>query len=113
MCIRDRLPRMALLSSAVMLLGLAAINPDAWIARHNLERYEQTSKIDWDYFRDLSADAVPTLAASPADVRACALAHVAITGDDDWLGWNYGRARAESVGHGLTAGSSAGCDSTN
>jgi len=107
------LPRMALLSSAVMLLGLAAINPDAWIARHNLERYEQTSKIDWDYFRDLSADAVPTLAASPADVRACALAHVEITGDDDWLGWNYGRARAESVSHGLTVGSHTGCDSTN
>ena len=107
------LPRMALLSSAVMLIGLAAINPDAWIARHNLERYEQTSKIDWDYLGGLSADAFPTLAASPADVRACALAHVEITGDDDWLGWNYGRARAENVSHGLTVGSSAGCDSAN
>jgi len=106
------LPRMALLSSAVMLLGLAAINPDAWIARHNLERYEQTSKIDWDYLGGLSADAFPTLAASPAEVRACTLEHVEITGDDDWLGWNYGRARAESASHGLTVGSPAGCDST-
>ena len=48
------IPRMALLSSAVMLLGLAAINPDAWIAQHNLDRYEQTGKIDWAYFGDLS-----------------------------------------------------------
>lgn len=106
------LPRMALLSSAVMLLGLAAINPDAWIAQHNLERYEQTSKVDWDYLGSLSADAFPTLANSPAHVRACALAHVKITSDDDWLGWNYGRARAERASHGLTVGPPAGCDAS-
>ena len=34
------LPRMALLSGAALLLGLAVANPDAWIARHNIERYE-------------------------------------------------------------------------
>ena len=64
---------MALLSAAVMLLGLAAINPDAWIARHNLDRYEETGKVDWAYFGDLSDDAVPTIVDAPADVRACAL----------------------------------------
>ncbi len=88
------LPRLALLSAAGMLLGLAAINPDAWIARHNLERYEQTGKVDWAYFVDLSDDAVPTVVDSSAHVRSCALVHVDTT-TDDWLAWNYGRARAD------------------
>ena len=43
------LPRMALLSGAALLLGLAVANPDAWIARHNIERYEATGKVDWNY----------------------------------------------------------------
>ena len=105
-------PRMALLSSAVMLLGLAAINPDAWIAQHNLDRYEQTGKIDWAYFGDLSEDAVPTVAASSADVRDCAFAFLDRTSDDDWLEWNLGRSRAEDAARGLTVDSSAECVST-
>ena len=40
------LPRMALLSGAALLLGLAIANPDAWIAQHNIERYEATGKVD-------------------------------------------------------------------
>ena len=54
---------MALLSGAALLLGLALANPDAWIARHNIDRYEATGKVDWSYLRGLSADAAPTLAA--------------------------------------------------
>jgi hypothetical protein len=108
----DWLPRAALLSSAGMLLGLAAINPDAWIAQHNLDRYEQTGKIDWAYFGDLSSDAVPTLVASPADVRACAFAFLELPRDDDWLEWNLGRSRAESASRGLTVDSTVDCAST-
>jgi two-component system sensor histidine kinase BaeS len=87
------LPRFALLSGAVALLGLAAINPDAWIARHNVDRYADTGRIDWTYLRSLSDDAVPVLGGLPADQRRCALAdRTAAT--DDWLEWNLGRARA-------------------
>ena len=39
-------PRFALVTGVVGLLGIAAINPDAWIARHNIERYEETGKLD-------------------------------------------------------------------
>ena len=53
------LPRFALLSGVVALLALAAINPDAWIAQHNLDRYAETGRIDWTYLRSLSDDAVP------------------------------------------------------
>jgi hypothetical protein len=87
------LPRFALISGVVALLGLAAINPDAWIARHNLDRYADTGQVDWTYLRSLSDDAVPVLAALPADQRRCALADQTST-SDDWLEWNLGRSRA-------------------
>ena len=87
------LPRMALLTGAGALLALAIANPDAWIAQHNVERYESTGKIDYAYLRSLSLDAAPTLSALPPAEAACAL------GDssperDDWAGWNLSRARA-------------------
>ncbi|HSE69475.1 MAG TPA: DUF4153 domain-containing protein [Nocardioidaceae bacterium] len=90
------LPRAALLSGAGLLLLLAAVNPDAWIARHNLDRYEETGKVDWYYLQVLSADAVPVLATLPDDVVECALMGHGPR-DDDWLEWNLGRQRAEPL----------------
>ncbi len=90
------LPRFALISGVVAVLGLAAINPDAWIARHNLDRYAETGKVDWTFLRSLSDDAVPVLADLPSPDRACALGDR--TGaDDDWLAWNLGRHRAADL----------------
>jgi hypothetical protein len=87
------LPRAALLGGAGLLLALAAANPDAWIAQHNVDRYAETGKVDWAYLRGLSEDAVPVLGTLPDDVVGCALAG-ATRGDDDWLEWNLGRHRA-------------------
>lgn len=87
------LPRFALLSGAVALLGLAVVNPDAWIARHNLDRYDETGRVDWDYLAGLSDDAVPVLTELTGDARACALGGRE-SGGDDWLEWNLGRSRA-------------------
>jgi two-component system, OmpR family, sensor histidine kinase BaeS len=90
------LPRFALISGVVALLGLAAVNPDAWIARQNLDRYADTGRIDWTYLRSLSDDAVPVLTSlSPAE-RFCAL-QGRRTPDDDWLEWNLGRVRARDA----------------
>ncbi len=90
------LPRFALLSGVVALLGLATINPDAWIADHNLDRYAETGRVDWDYLRGLSDDAVPALADRPEEQARCALlGREEATGD--WLEWNLGRARASDV----------------
>jgi two-component system, OmpR family, sensor histidine kinase BaeS len=87
------LPRFALLSGTVALLGLAVLNPDAWIAEHNLDRYAETGRVDWTYLRGLSDDAVPVLGDLPEEERRCALeGRQAATGD--WLEWNLGRARA-------------------
>jgi two-component system sensor histidine kinase BaeS len=90
------LPRAALLSGAILLLALAAINPDAWIARHNIVRYESTGKVDMAYLRSLSADAVPVLESLPDDLAECVLSGRE-PNDDDWLEWNFGRHRAEPV----------------
>jgi len=90
------LPRAALLSGAGLLLGLAAINPDAWIAQHNVDRYAETGKVDWQFLQELSDDAVPVLATLPSDVAGCALTSYKPS-DDDWLEWNLGRHRAQSV----------------
>jgi two-component system sensor histidine kinase BaeS len=89
----DWLPRFALISGVVALLGLAAINPDAWIARHNIERYDATGHVDWTYLRSLSDDAVPVLAGLEGADRGCAMGH-RTAADDDWLGFNLGRHRA-------------------
>ncbi len=87
------LPRFALLSGAAALLGLAAVNPDAWIAERNLDRYAETGRVDWAYLQGLSDDAVPVLADLPSDLESCALAgHT--RSDDDLLEWNLGRSRA-------------------
>ena len=85
------LPRFGLFSGVALLLGLAAINPDAWIARQNLDRYEATGKVDWTYLAGLSADAVPVLV-ELGDRAECAVDPDRLQ-EDDWLEWNLGRAR--------------------
>ena len=75
---------------------LAAINPDAWIAQHNVDRYAETGKVDWYYLQGLSDDAVPVLATLPDDVVGCALT-AREPSNDDWLEWNLGRHRADPL----------------
>jgi hypothetical protein len=87
------IPRAAVLSGAGAVLVLTAVNPDAWIAEHNLDRYAETGKVDWAYLQDLSADLVPALEGQPEDVVRCALMGQTKV-DDDWLEWNLGRHRA-------------------
>ena len=89
-------PRFALVTGVVGLLGIAAINPDAWIAQQNIERYEQTGKLDLAYLTSLSADAYPTLLDLPEPLRACVVS-LSPDLDDDALAWNLGRVRARAA----------------
>ncbi|MCL3838007.1 DUF4153 domain-containing protein [Aeromicrobium duanguangcaii] len=91
------LPRFGLLSGVALLLGIAAINPDAWIADHNLDRYESTGKVDWYFLAQLSDDAVPTLESRLGADRDCVLTTVRPE-PGNWLEWNLGRSRAEALG---------------
>ncbi|QIM20021.1 DUF4173 domain-containing protein [Phycicoccus sp. HDW14] len=109
-------PRAVLVSGALFTLGFAAMNPDAWVAGQNIDRYEATGKVDTLYLSTLSADATPVLAERlPKEMAACVLARPSSSGagslglDDDGLSWNLGRARAADalVGVGTVP---AGCE---
>lgn len=93
------LPRAVVGTAVAALLGLAALNPDSYIAERNLERFERTGRIDIHYLGGLSADAVPVLTQLPEPERSCALwshAHD-LAEDDSWVALNLSRERARSV----------------
>jgi len=92
------LPEAAVATAVAALLGLAAANPDAFIAGHNVTRYAETGEIDLPYLSGLSADAVPALDRLPGRLRDCALTGIAAhLTDDDWRAGNLGRAEARDV----------------
>lgn len=96
------LPRLALVTGAVAVIGLAAINPDAWVAGRNIDRYETTGDLDIYYLKSLSADAAPVIAERlPADAAACTLVLLPLNqlseDNDDAFGWNLGRSRARDA----------------
>ncbi len=57
----DRFAIGAFVAALGFLITLNAINPDAFIARQNLARYDATGKLDAYYLTRLSEDAVPAL----------------------------------------------------
>lgn len=101
-------PRAALAAAVTALLGLAVLNPDAFIAQQNVNRLAKTHGIDVSYLSTLSADAVPALLQLPEPYRSCALAAIAnqltsgsapssgYNRPDTWPEWNLGRATARA-----------------
>ncbi len=94
------LPRTALATGAGTLLLLAALNPDARIAEHNLAR-ESSVPTDTAYLVGLSQDAVPELS---GDLREFACSRHAFgfaerTGrdTDGFWSWNLSRSRASDL----------------
>lgn len=92
------LPRAVLVAGAVALLGLAAVNPERLIAERNVDRYQQTGRLDTDYLLSLSPDVEPALGRLPEAMRACA--KYRNDGPDAWYEFNLSRSR---VGGGGTA----------
>jgi two-component system, OmpR family, sensor histidine kinase BaeS len=104
---RAQSSRFAYHSATAALLVLSACvygNTDAWIVRHNVDRYVRTGKIDIYYLTEvLSADATPELIASLPRLRP--VEHLAVTKwlceggkglrhrDERWFAWNYRAAR--------------------
>lgn len=91
----------ALVAGLALLLGLNALNPEAIVARHNLERAARHLAVDPVYLAELSDDAVPALVGAlprlPARERAVVLA-AACAGEespfDGWAAANTARRRA-------------------
>jgi hypothetical protein len=80
---------------AVGLLGLALVNPDLYIAQHNLARTDATTPIDYQYLSQLSADAAPALVDVRTGDASCDPAGE--SAGDDWLAWNLSRSRARTL----------------
>ncbi len=93
------LPRAVVGTGVVVLLGLAAINPDAYIAKVNVDRYFDTTKIDVHYLSGLTADATPQIDRLPAKERSCALSEVdrTLADDEPWYQYNRARERARAI----------------
>lgn len=103
----DRALAGAVALAVACLLGLAALNPDAYIVRTNIERAAAGHDLDVAYAASLSADAVPALldalpafeAAADSEADRCTLAlrfarSIEAEVQRDWRGWNLARDRA-------------------
>ncbi|MBM4464180.1 MAG: DUF4173 domain-containing protein [Chloroflexi bacterium] len=83
----DRFAIGAFVAALGFLVTLNAINPDAFIARQNLARYQATGKLDAYYLTRLSEDAVPALVQAVGQV----------TGDEREVLMDHLRYRLESM----------------
>jgi hypothetical protein len=95
------LPRAVVAGAALALLGLGALNPEGFVAAHNVARFQATGKIDLAYLSELSADALPALMTLPEPQRRCTTAvlraRLDTTPITDWRAWNPSRAHAEQI----------------
>jgi len=92
----------ALVSGFAAILAINVVNPDALIARTNLNR----PKVDLVYLTRLSDDATPTLAKAlptldPASRRVLADELASRRENEDWRNWNWSRHRAQAALRGL------------
>lgn len=90
------LPRAVGVGAVLTVLGLAVLNPDAYIAQHNVDRFAESGNIDTSYLIGLSADAVPALDRLPEPERSCALAYVDAS-PGEWFEYNVSIDRAREV----------------
>jgi Domain of unknown function (DUF4173) len=104
---RDRFAFGALLSGFAAVLLINAMNPDALIARANLQRLEAGKRFDAYYLTTLSADAAPVLFDALPELSGKRIAPEAnLTMEEvivdryredeqgDWRTWNLSRSRA-------------------
>ncbi len=99
---RERFAFGAMVAGFLLVATLHLVNPDALIARTNLERARVGHPFDASYVAGLSADAVPDLAAGIPDLTKrdrCALRRSLLETwmppiNGDWRSWSVSRARA-------------------
>lgn len=88
------LPRAVVQVAAVAMLGLALVNPDAQIVRHNMAAGPEAQPLDIGYLQGLSADAAPAMAALDEPWASCLLAGRRVDPAHSPAEWNLGRERA-------------------
>ena len=82
----------------LFMVGMNILNPDAFIAQKNLDRFIATSKIDYDYLAGLSSDAAPVLVTifdkgdqSARSPLGRTLYDRSMAVPDPWQSWNLSR----------------------
>jgi hypothetical protein len=100
---RDRFAFGVLVTGFTAILLINALNPDALIARINVDRMEAGKEFDAYYLTHLSADAAPVLVESlphmsESDRRMVEEnLHVRWAEGGDWRTWNLSRSRAQRL----------------
>lgn len=91
--------RITLFAGALGLLTFSLANPDGTVARHNINRWERTGHLDIQYLQALSADAAPSIAKLPPDLRQQALQPLAtrLASEDGWGSLNRSRRKARQL----------------
>lgn len=98
--------RWAFGAAILTLLTLSVFNPDVYIARQNIERYQKTGNIDVSYLTTLSTDATPQLVRlladkdtairqSVADALWIHQQELANPYRNSWLSWTWSQHEAE------------------
>jgi hypothetical protein len=97
--VRRNFARTAIMATAAGLLAFSLANPDGTIARQNIERWRTTGSLDVGYLQTLSADAAPSIAGLPPELRDVALAPLAdrLATVDGWGSLNLSRHRARNI----------------
>jgi Domain of unknown function (DUF4173) len=103
------LPQAVVIFSALALLSFAVIRPDALIAAHNVERFDETGKIDVFLLRGLSPDAVPALIELPEPERSCALVDLRheLAEPESFWSTNFARSTARDILDGIPESAAA------
>jgi hypothetical protein len=93
------LPQAVLAAAVATVLGLAAVNPDALIARTVIHRYQHDGHLDAYYLSELSVDAVDAVDRLPEPQRSCILTEFAsgLPRSESWYVYNASRAHARAV----------------
>ena len=94
---RGWLPRAAALLTAATAIAFAALNPDAYVADRNVDRYERTGKLDAAYLRSLSDDAAPALARLPRGMAGADARCARLSGERSPMAANVARRRAREL----------------
>jgi hypothetical protein len=91
------LPKGMLTTAVASLLVLSALNPEYVVARQDVQRWQQTHRLDTLYLSGLSVDILPALDGLPDHLKACATPWRTLP-PDDWREWNASRAAARADG---------------
>ncbi|MFF0393683.1 DUF4153 domain-containing protein [Kitasatospora sp. NPDC004615] len=99
---RRWLPRAVVLSAALAVALFGLLRTDGLIAEQNVDRYRTSAaRLDVDYLRGLSVDAVPALDRLPEDLRTCALQPIAADLANEpapsWYAVSRAEARAREI----------------